>query len=517
MPLLRDVYRSHKTTEYTNYFDNTDARIRNHPWSLDAQLLNAPASLLEWIERKAGREIDSRYLETCPLNLDNLGVYFRSFIPPSFSLPLDETGQPAPPRVVKALPKDATDFLTLLPYDDTLPIPTRIGIDSARSPIPYSSPILTSFEGTGFPQEADNVTLNVPTKLWFTLSDMGNSASPVEITITGQASPQPFSFDLPSPRIERVIFNDEGIASSRIAWSSILSISVRGLPAGAKIECTDFLFNSLLYPDTSRPFTHPAWRQRPFQRYWSIEGKLLKESYIRNRFTGPEYIQSYYVSGESLSALCLEPNTYGLYTASGSTLYYTDRREPVPLFLNRTGITAEPLYGLDVAYDVSKPGDQRNVLINAYPYRDSSSLSRYRILLETPSTVDQPQVLLANGTLAPLSPVAGWRPGPPSTVGIPLGEGGTYVFTLEMVDSSGNSTKDIVPYANFNFTPIATFDLSSSVPAIKGIGFDHKQQLWIWTGQYLVPMSLTVDGYLFDSSSSSLYFTQQYQAVQISQ
>src|ERR1035441_10631606 len=90
--LERLMIRSHLTQGLLNYFDETDARVRETANTLDAQLLNTAAVSLEAHQLRVQREVDGRFLATCPLNLDNLGIYYRVQIPVNFLLSTDANG-----------------------------------------------------------------------------------------------------------------------------------------------------------------------------------------------------------------------------------------------------------------------------------------------------------------------------------------------------------------------------------------------------------------------------------------
>jgi hypothetical protein len=69
------MHRSHLTQELQNYFDVKDPRVREVPYTIDAQLLNLAAVELEDLDLRLQRE-SGRALRTVALNIDNRGVYF---------------------------------------------------------------------------------------------------------------------------------------------------------------------------------------------------------------------------------------------------------------------------------------------------------------------------------------------------------------------------------------------------------------------------------------------------------
>jgi hypothetical protein len=144
-------------------------------------------------------------------------------------------------------------------------------------------------------------------------------------------------------------------------------------------------------------------------------------------------------------------------------------------------------------------------------------MTEYRFIVEIPGNPsDKLAVILPNGAMAEYNPMAGWRAKKePSTITFPVTEIGTYYFTLEQKDIQRNITSDSMPYGNFGLVPLNSFDLSNDVPEIRGIGFDSRERLWIWTGTHMIPFKTQYDGYLFDSAERALYLTQPYSEVQV--
>jgi hypothetical protein len=105
--------------------------------------------------------------------------------------------------------------------------------------------------------------------------------------------------------------------------------------------------------------------------------------YFAGRFSGYNTCQTYYSSDPILS-LAIEPNTSGMLVVTGAGLYYTDRREPVPDNLYRTVLTEEPLYGLQVLFDPTVPGDQRYLTLTPVPYAGASKMVQYRFWVQAP-------------------------------------------------------------------------------------------------------------------------------------
>jgi hypothetical protein len=51
---------------------------------------------------------------------------------------------------------------------------------------------------------------------------------------------------------------------------------------------------------------------------------------------------------------------------------------------------------------------------------------------------------------------------------------------------------------------------------IQGLGFDYRQRLWAWTGDFLVPLQCEYDAYLYDEASRTLYMTDPCEKVRLS-
>ena len=234
---------------------------------------------------------------------------------------------------------------------------------------------------------------------------------------------------------------------------------------------------------------------------------------MMDNFSTLEYVQSYSMT-TPLGAIAVEPNTWGILGASGTSLLYWDRREPLPGQLSAPAMTTEPLYGLNVKYDISRPGSTRYAILLPVPYGSASAMSTWRYLVMTPD--GNYQALLPNGSLIAYSGGAGWQEGtlvPPAPVSLALTMTGTYVFILECMGSGPTATADEVPYPNLA-TPIGnTYDLSSIVPAIQGIAYDVMGRLWVWTGSNAVAIKPRYDGYILDPNSLAIYLTDTYDSV----
>src|SRR3954470_376348 len=100
------MHRSHLTQELQNYFDVKDPRVREGPYTIDAQLLNLAAVELEDLDLRMQRE-SGRALRAVALNIDNRGVYFGVSVPAEVDLS-------APTIVGKILSVPTA----LVPFDD---------------------------------------------------------------------------------------------------------------------------------------------------------------------------------------------------------------------------------------------------------------------------------------------------------------------------------------------------------------------------------------------------------------
>jgi hypothetical protein len=399
-------------------------------------------------------------------------------------------------------------YVTLQPYDDRLPVPARAEFDASRAPVAVNDPLLFTLAGNDYPQRVASGAIAFPNRISLTLYRLPSTAGAIEVILEGIAWPSPIE-DNPAPVRETVRLRDEGVAVSRLAFSSLAAVSVRGLPSGSTLEARQFLASGSI-PDFARPVIDTGWREARFTRYWQIEGPLLKDTYTRGRFAGFDVAETYLCS-PALGAIGIEPNTSGLWAASGTTLYYMDRRAAQPDKLAKTAMVSEPLFGLDVRYDASYPGPVRFVRLTPDGYAGASGAAQYRYLMTTP--VGAVSILTPQGAIVPYTPYGGWRAGAPAELAIPLSATGTYLFTLECADASGAVTRDVCPYLNAAFRPLAAFDLSTVVPTIQGVVFDALDRLWLWTGNHLVPLRLRYDAFLFDPAERALYLTDPYDDV----
>ena len=496
-------HRSYLTQVLLNYFDEKDVRVREGPATLDAQLLNGFAGSMEDLLSTLQREFDGRKLSTVPLNIDHEGIYYRVQIPASE--PIGDEG----PSLVQAT--FGSGWKTLAKYDDTLPIPVSAELDSNRQVVPLSSPILNTVSGSGV--FSSPFALSIPNKLWCSVSGLVDFSMPVTVQLEGHTYPLPAD-QQNAISGETLIVRANGMLRTSRIWSDITSISVFG--AGPDVQFSFLMFPAGIDIDAARPYSHPHYREVSFDRYFRIDSGLLQEVYHRNSFADWDRIQSYLLEPDSISSLAVEPNTNGMYLANDSTLFYIDRREPMPSRLDQTAISADPLYTLQVSYDYMRPGSSRSVVLKPIPGRSSAKMTAYRLTVQLPDGTFK--IIIPEGGLADYTSDGGWRRVMTSQpVIFPLIFGtGNYVFTLECTDSSGAYTRDPVPYENFGLTRLASLDVSTLVPQVAGLCFDAFQRLWLWTGLHLVPVRFRYDAYVWDTASRSVYLTDRFSKVRIS-
>src|ERR1035438_2679629 len=126
---------SYLTQTLLNYYDETDIRVRTYPFTIAAQLFNLAANALEDLSLRYSREVNARFLETTPIQLDNQGVYYGARLPNTFVPP--PVGSNPPLNVVQG--QRSGVWTTLQPYDDRVPVPTRITVDTSRSVVPFTT------------------------------------------------------------------------------------------------------------------------------------------------------------------------------------------------------------------------------------------------------------------------------------------------------------------------------------------------------------------------------------------
>jgi hypothetical protein len=510
------MHRAHKTQDLLNYFDEKDVRVREIPYTLDAQLLNAAAIQLEDVELRLKREIDARVLATTPVHLDNRGVYRAVRLDNELPLAEDQT---ALSSVRGHRPGDpAETWVPLTPFDDRLPMPTGYVLDETRERVALSDPVVFDVTGSGDAQvqvwdvkTVGPCALEIPNRLTFYVDGVGTIPLFLSVLIEGETYPVPVWMRDRHTTNETLVRLREGCFITTKTWSAVSRMVVRGLPAGVRLRCWKMPFTLPAVPDAARPCFQTAFRGVPFDRYWmlSSDENLLKEMFLLDNFSGLEVATTYALPGV-LSAVAVEPQTWGLLVGGGTQLFYVDRREPLPDRLDVTGLTLEPLYGLDCQYNFTRPGAVRYLYIRPVPYGRASRMRLWRYLVEEPAATDGTpgalHVLLPDGSFTEYSGGAGWQRGTPVAVNLPLAKFGTYVITMECLDEQSQVSHDSFPYLNLALTG-SSFDLADLVPEIKGIAFDNRENLWVWTGDFAVPLRPRYDNYVLDAGARMLYVT----------
>jgi hypothetical protein len=499
--------QSHTTQELLNYFDHGERRLREIPYTIDAQLLNMAALGLDDVSLRIARENAAQSLAACPTELDNRGIYYATPLDPSYNVPAGATSLP----LVQGMGPNG--WVTLNPYDDSLPTPSGYQLDPERSSVYLPAPVLFDVIAPTVDtvQTLGPYTLKVPNQLTFWI-DVDIPMFSVEILITGQQYPMPAWADQQQATSETLTVSLQGSVKTRTVWASVQQITVRGLPVGGRIRGWQMPFNLPAVADSVRPFSHHSFRYQLFPRYWQIvsDSNLLMETYMEDNLAGLAYAQSYAMQ-VPFSDIAVESNTWGAVASSGASLYYFDRRTPLPGSLDTTALTQEPLYGLECCYDQMRPGSARFLSISPVAYGGSGSMVRWRYLVTDP--MGNLNVILPDGTYGIYSGRSGWQIGAPVHVSIPLVYPGTYVIVMECLDTSGNLTRDGFPYPNLQTTATA-YDLSALVPSIQGVTFDAFQQLWIWTGSFAIPLQPIYNGYVLDTASHTLFLTDRFSQVQ---
>ena len=495
---------SHNTQKMLNYFDVNDSRVRKNTASIDAQLLNLGASLLEDLEVRVDRE-QARNLREVPNNTDNRGVYYGAPLPASVDL------DPTDPFLDNVFGIINGIETSLMPFDDLLPQPGGVSLDSTRSSFPLTSPIL--FSATG-PQDIitfNNIGIPVPNTLSFWVSG-SETFSDIDVSISGYVFPVSPWMDKREVSTEILTIAGPGVYRTLNRWSTVTSVTFRGIPEGTVISGYSFEFNIPGSADLARPYSDWNSRDELYNRYWSVQNSYLMESYASDYGGGLEYIRSYY-SQYPLVDLAVEPNTYGLLLLSGANLLYIDRREPFPSNLSASGLKVSPNYGLNVHYDFTLSTTTRFVVLTPIPSQNASNVTQYRYRIQTPSGISY--VLTSNGTLVPLTQLDGWVSGLPVPITIPLVENGTYIFTLECIDSSATLSSDSRPWNAHMLKPLASVDLSPITSAPVGICYDSWNDLWCWDGTTAFPITLNCYSYVLDVANNKIYFTYPVTSVSI--
>lgn len=504
---------SHLTQQLLNYYDPTDARVRNYRTTIDSQLFNIAANAMEDLDLRYTREVQSRFVQTCPLHIDNQGVYTAAPLPNDFVLP-DEGSNP-PLNSVQGLRNGA--WVALQPYDDRLPKPTRVAIDTTRKVTAMDSPKLFDWTSDGsLPQFAASgaFTLPIPSQLTFWMEG-AEVAGNVDILVTGIAYPCSAWQKNRQVVSEQVLYAaNEGIARTTTVWYSVQSVVIRNAPAGVRVACWHFPFALPAVTDADRPHTRAEFRDRTFDRYWSLDQPWLTESFHGGPSVELATINRYAVP-EPLTDINVEPHSYALLGVSPSKLYVLDRRMRLPDKLDVTGLTYDPMYSVNVVPDETKTNTAvRYVQLQALAHAGAAAVFSSRYIVQDPNGMTF--CVDPSGAFLTYTSGSGWSSGVPATVSIPLAFSGTYVVTLQCMDTSGTVTEDNCPYFNPAVAVLAEIDLSGILPSVLGIARDSLERLWVWTGAYAVPLQLFYDAYVLDYDSRTVYLTDAFDKVTVS-
>src|SRR5271170_2830704 len=316
------------TQQLLNYFPDTDIRVRENPITISAQLLNSVAFQMEEQNLRINREIRALNLSDVPMNIDNEGVYYAALVPLAFDLPSNAQGVLLPPANIQGQILGGP-LVTLVAYDDTLPVPTRITQDLTIPSVPLTNPQLINVTGNGNPMTFNPAAMPMPNYLTFAIIGMGTVTTSITISITGELNPPAVWPKDIQTKNEILTVSDDGYYKTDSVWSSVDSIDITGLPTGCQLICYSLGVGLPVEQDTDRPFVHFAYRGISFPRYWQLNDLLLLELYKRNRFAGYETFQTYHTSVKMVD-IAVEPNTNGLFLTDGINLYYVDRRTPMP-------------------------------------------------------------------------------------------------------------------------------------------------------------------------------------------
>jgi len=209
-------YRSHRTQVLLNYFDITDRRVREEPYTIDAQLLNTAAIALDDSQQRIAREIASRTLATCPTGIDNRGVYYMVKLPNDFPL---APGQTLLNQVIGTITSGSTSQnIVIQPYDDRLPVPTGYIADSSQAQVPMTCPVLFDVTGSGDatvsiwnPQSLGPFSLPIPNILTFWVEGVQGSQMSLSIFVQGEEYPLPVWADQQEGASETITASNEGV------------------------------------------------------------------------------------------------------------------------------------------------------------------------------------------------------------------------------------------------------------------------------------------------------------------
>lgn len=492
-------YKSHLLQELLNYFDRNDIRVRENPFTIDAQLLNLLAVGVEQIQLKLARE--SKINLESPCNIDNGGVYYGFTSAQPFLTEVSTvTG------IINGTQTVFTEF------DDTLPVPSELSI--SNNTYQLSNPILMSFIGTGDLINESIGVLPYPEKLNFFVSGIPSTLPNIDVAITGYKYPKPLWLADQQLYTEVVTINNIGLFSTINKWAEVTGICVRGLPVNLNIDCYAHMFTIPYKADLDRPVTTASQRGSKYSRYWLNKPATsdVQELKVETPMSGFDPIQSYKTS-LGLLDLTIEPNTYGMYAINSSKLLYFDRREAMPNGTNAMALTVDPLVGINIQRDFSDQTGFVTVIITPVLYPSSTKLLQYRIYFQDPT--GNKTVVTFDGSWLSYTPNNGWRNILPTSFSIMLPASGNYIFTIQSQDTAGNLTTDSYLYNYLSLNALASLDITS-LGTVKGICFDSNDLLWIWDGTTASQIDLLYNSYSADVDSNILYLTRDVQGVSVS-
>lgn len=491
------LYISHLTQRMLNYFDSEDQRIRGVQHTIDHQLLNVAATALEKSSFLMNRFASSTKVNGVPVNLDSRGIYYHIYVPPELS------------KFSKVEANRDSIWVTLAPFDDVLMVPSSAKVDSARKAIRFveSDATLATLTSSS-PSARLDASLKLPGPLSIEVAGMPDDLE-AELSILGEEYPSAVWSQDQALTYERIQIGEVGNLKTTKSWQKVHEVSVMDLPEGVTvtISSTDMLLSRKL--DPLRPVSTYDMRGVVYDRYWSLENGCLNETYFAGRYSGYKLQQTY--RAPSYSSMAIEPNTYGMFASDGRNLFYLDRREPVPDSTDRTAITKDPYWGLSAKLDEEEPWKS---VVRLTPIKTSLApqCTQWRYVVESPD--GRKQVLIPGTGCVPYSDIAGFRSGEPKEVSFPLEGSGTWIFTLEGKGWLGDR-HDTALYSNLSVSPKVKVDMSQHLTGIAGLAFDSKQSLWAWTGEYLIPVKLEYDRYVYDKDNKAMYFTTKYLEVRL--
>jgi hypothetical protein len=488
LPVDKRQHVSHLTQQFQNYFDQEDVRVRSLKHTIDHQLLNVAATSLERASFEVERRVRPAGASYVPLNIDSRGVYHQLYLPPDIS---DFKGIEANKESV---------WVVLKEYSDELQVPSTLALATDTEPIRFSAAdtVLATLteEASSFSTPTD---MKIPGHLYLEVEGNADELA-LEVCVLGEEYPPLIWVNDKELNYEYVPVADAGIFRTSKTWSRIVSVVVKDMPAGVSIKL-----------DHTRPHHNADVRGYTYDRFWNLHGGTIKELYYTGRYSEYQTINTYGTTG--YTSIVLEPNTYGMFATDGRYLFYLDRREPVPDRRDQAVLTREPLWNLKVEHDLYNASTDYVVTLTPIPARNAVITQRWRYIVENPE--GEKFVLLPSGALSPFTQTAGFRYGRPPEMQFPLDAYGTWTFSLECEGLNVGLSTDTAIYNKLQARPLFRGDISAHIPNVQGLMFDYKQQLWAWTGEYLLPLRFEYDSYVYDPDKRVIFFTDKYLEVRL--